>query len=68
MPEPPGLASVPQWTLNMQMKCAIQGAWHAMFHILYRFVVSYVPVVPYGIWNNAKTLFGMASLKLMVVI
>jgi hypothetical protein len=50
------------------MKCAIQEAWHAMFHILYEFVVSYVPVVPYGIWNSAKTLFGMASLKLMVFI
>jgi len=70
MPEPSGwgLANVPQWTLNMQMKCAIQEAWHAMFHILYEFVVSYVPVVPYGIWNSAKTLFGMASLKLMVFI
>jgi hypothetical protein len=32
----------------MQMKCAIQEAWHAMFNILYGFVVSYVPVVPYG--------------------
>ena len=39
-----------------------------MFHILYGFVVSYVPVVPYGGWNSAKTLFSMASLKLTVFI
>ena len=39
-----------------------------MFHILSGFVVSIVPAVPYGGRNSAKTLFGMASLKLTVFI